>query len=108
MRPAPDEIGPLPPPGPATVALSALEFRRFVQPDYPRNLAERGVEGWVELKFLVNASGEVEDLRLIGSEPAGVFDEAALKAVRRWRFKPHRVDGEAVAAYSQVRLRFKE
>ena len=104
----PDEVGPLPPPGPGTVALSALDFRRFVEPDYPRELAARGVEGWVELEFLLDAKGEVESVRIIASEPAGVFDEAALQAVRRWRFKPYRVDGEPVATYSQVRLRFSE
>ena len=41
----------------------------------------------------VNVDGEVVAARVISSEPAGVFDQAALDAVRSWRFNPPLADG---------------
>lgn len=106
-QPAPGEIGPLPPPGPGMVNLSELEFRRFAEPRYPRRLVAKRVEGWVAIEFLVNEKGETEDIRILDSDPPTLFNEEAITAVEKWRFKPYIVDGEPTATYSQVRLRFK-
>jgi protein TonB len=38
------------------------------------------------VSYAVTASGEVEDARVVEADPPGIFDEAALKAVRGWRF----------------------
>ena len=108
--PSPDDYGPLPAPGPPTppeVAMSELDFERFVEPRYPRSRAARKTRGWVEVEFQVNPDGETSDVKILGSSPPEVFDEAALDAVSRWRFKPQVVDGEPVAVTSIVRLRFE-
>ena len=45
---------------------------------------------------------------MIGSEPAYIFDRAALRAVRKWKYNPRIVNGVAAArAGVQVRIRFE-
>lgn len=66
------------------------------RPTYPGGAKARGVEGWVEVEYTVRADGSVEDVRVFASEPEGVFDAAAVAAVRTWRYRPLREDGEAV------------
>ncbi len=107
---APDDYGPLPAPGekaPPEVAMSELDFERFVEPRYPRSRAARKTRGWVEVLFQVNADGKTSDVQIVGSSPPEVFDEAAVNAVSKWRFKPQVVDGEPAAVTSIVRLRFE-
>ncbi len=98
---------PEPAPEPELTPLSALEFRRFVKPQHPPGTVAKGKEGWVEVRFDVDEKGRTSDVRVVSSAPAGVFEQAALGAVRRWRFRPHRVDGEVTATESGVRLRFE-
>ena len=63
-----------------------------VPTDYPVREQTRGIEGWVQIQFSVTATGMVRDPVVVAAEPRGVFDEAALKAIARWRYNP-RVDG---------------
>jgi len=50
------------------------------------------------------ASNSQLTLMLGEAEPAGVFDKSALKAITRFKYKPHRVDGKAVSADGQQYL----
>jgi periplasmic protein TonB len=63
-----------------------------VPPDYPATAQKRGIEGWVQIQFSVTAAGGVRDAIVVAAEPAGVFEDAALKAIARWRYNP-RIDG---------------
>lgn len=65
-------------------------------PEYPRKAARNGEEGWVKIEFTITAQGEVIDPKVVASQPRRIFDRAALKAIRKWRFKPKTVDGVAV------------
>jgi len=79
-----------------------------VDPDYPPQAKQRGIEGYVDLEFTIGPAGNVQDVRVIGARPAQVFDQAALRAVRRWRYNPKVEGGTAVARTGvQVRLRFQ-
>ena len=79
-----------------------------VDPEYPPRARQQGIEGWVDLEFTISPVGTVQDARVMESSPAFVFDRAALKAVRRWRYNPKTENGVAVArAGVQVRLRFE-
>jgi protein TonB len=86
---------------PARVALQRV---RTVQPDYPPAALAAGREGRVELSFNVDGAGKVQDVRVVQSSPPGVFDEAARRAVRQWRYAPR--DG-ADAAVETVELKFE-
>lgn len=76
-------------------------------PMYPPTARARRLQGYVEVEFTVNEEGGVEDIVVIGSEPAGAFDRAALRAIRRWKFEPHRVGGKAAAVRARQRVDFK-
>lgn len=79
-----------------------------VNPIYPRSAAERRIQGWVLLRFTISTVGTVKDAQVVSSQPARVFDRAALQAVRKWRYKPRIVDGAAVETPNQeVRLTFE-
>jgi protein TonB len=79
-----------------------------VDPEYPPRAKQQGIEGWVEIEFTISPVGTVEDAVVIASNPSFVFDRAALRAVRKWRYNPKTEDGVAVArAGVQVRLRFE-
>ncbi len=79
-----------------------------VDPEYPPRARQQGLEGWVDIEFTISPVGTVQDARVIGSQPTFVFDRAALKAVRRWRYNPRVENGVAVArAGVKVRLRFE-
>jgi periplasmic protein TonB len=65
-------------------------------PDYPRTALARGTEGWVQVQFSVAADGTVRDARVVASEPQHVFDQAALRAVARWRYNPMIENGRPV------------
>ena len=79
-----------------------------VDPEYPPRARQQGIEGYVDVEFTISPAGTVQDPRVIGSQPAMVFDGAALTAIRRWRYNPKLEAGVAVARPGvQVRLRFE-
>lgn len=67
-----------------------------VQPVYPRRAAERGIEGWVVVELTVTAAGTTTDIRVVDAEPKGIFDQAAIKAAEKFKYKPRMVDGVGV------------
>ncbi len=86
-----------------------LELSQGAQPVYPQAAKDAGIEGEVTLIYTVTASGQVDDVRVLESSPAEVFDEAALAAVRSWRYRPlRRRDGEPLVLENVVStLRFR-
>ena len=57
-------------------------------PTYPRNAIRLGREGYVLIEFDVDTDGSVLDPYVVESEPTGVFERSAIKAVRKWLFSP--------------------
>lgn len=79
-----------------------------VKPIFPSRALERGIEGWVHLRFTIAAAGTVKDLVVVDAEPQGVFDEAATKAVLRYRYNPRIENGVAVEQRGlELVIRFK-
>ena len=79
-----------------------------VDPQYPPKARQRRIEGWVDIEFTIGPAGTVENPKVIGANPATVFERSALRAVRRWRYNPKVVDGVAVERRGvRVRLRFE-
>jgi len=75
-------------------------------PRYPPRARADSVEGHVVLSLLVDVSGNVEKAKVVESQPPGVFDEAALEAVRQWRFEPATYEGAPVKAWARQRMPF--
>jgi protein TonB len=67
-----------------------------VPPEYPPRAQSRGLEGWVQVRFTITPTGTVKDPMVVNAEPKGMFDEAALKAIARWRYNPRVEGGVAV------------
>lgn len=67
-----------------------------VAPVYPRRAQTRGIEGFVLLEFVVTAAGSVRDPVVIESSPPGIFDNAAMQAALKFKYKPKVVNGQAI------------
>lgn len=80
---------------------------RYVEPVFPLVARRLGLSGTVLVEFVVNQSGGVEGARVRESAAGGVFDRAALAAVRRWVFRPGRKDGRPVRVHYLVRITFR-
>jgi protein TonB len=68
-----------------------------VAPQYPRRALQKGIEGHVTVEFTVTALGTVIDPKVIGSNPPNIFNQAAINAVEKFKYKPKIVDGKAQA-----------
>jgi protein TonB len=76
-------------------------------PEYPAEARQKGVSGHVILRLLVGTSGMVESVKVDASEPSGFFDQAAMNAVRSWRFEPGLNKGQTVAAWTIQKIKFE-
>lgn len=56
------------------------------QPVYPSALLAERIEGYVEVEYTLDSAGEVRDARVTTAMPRGQFEQAALGAVRAWRY----------------------
>jgi TonB family protein len=75
-------------------------------PDYPD--AAGGASGRVTVQFTIDAQGRISDAKVVESTLPGVFDNAAVSAVKTWRYLPRRVDGRAVEQpANRIALEFK-
>ena len=69
---------------------------KSVKPPFPYEAKVKGIEGEVYLRFIVTKEGSVEEPEVIRSLPPGVFDDTALTAIMKYRFKPATKDGVPV------------
>lgn len=69
---------------------------RMIEPDYPRYWREVGEQGYVTVGFEVSEQGKVKRMRLLEEYPPELFTTEALSSIRRWRFRPFEVGGQAV------------
>lgn len=84
--------------------IKAPERTAYVAPIYPDIARAAGVGGTVVLECTIDPSGHVVDARLLSGHP--LLNEAALNAVRQWRYTPTRLNGVPVAVLMTVTVRF--
>ena len=77
-----------------------------IPPEYPFKARERGVEGYVAVKFLVRADGSVGNVNVLKAKPEGYFEEEVRRALPRWKFQPGTIAGEPVPSWVVTTLRF--
>ncbi|RMH20976.1 MAG: energy transducer TonB [Acidobacteria bacterium] len=75
------------------------------QPLYTEEARAARVQGMVILQAIIDAQGSVADVKLLKGLPHGLA-ESALDTVRRWKFKPATRDGQPVAVYFNLTVRF--
>lgn len=67
-----------------------------VPPQYPRRALRNGIEGYVVVSFTVTTDGSVRNPRVVEAKPKGVFDQAAINAVLKFKYKPRVIGGQPV------------
>lgn len=78
-----------------------------INPDYPPRALSRGIEGWVQVQFTISATGTVVNAKVVQSS-SQMFEEAALKAIARWRYNPKIENGVGVERVGmQTVIRFE-
>jgi len=75
-------------------------------PEYPRRALRRGASGEVVVRVLVGTDGQPRQVEIAHSSSHRALDQAALQAVRRWRFEPAMRNGQPVAQTVQVPFDF--
>lgn len=85
----------------------ALVTLARIPPIYPLTAKRNHVEGWVDVKFMVDEQGRVQQPVIVRAEPPGVFDGSVLRCVAQWRFKPGTVQGAPVKAWAETTVRFE-
>lgn len=76
-----------------------------VDPVLPEQIREKGLKGGeVVLKIRVDKAGEVEALKVVFSIP--LLDQAAIDAVKQWKFKPKIIENKAVPVVFTVSVPF--
>jgi TonB family protein len=91
---------------PPAVDVTPAKVLKRVSPVAPTSSAARN-GGFVVVKFNVTENGKVADVEVVESSPAGVFDNAAQAAVRKWTYDPRKENGVAVSSTARARLVFE-
>ena len=74
------------PPMPPKPAKSPVEPVHQPSPNYPQAALEQNIEGYVNLEFDINDSGEAINIRVVGASDNGLFNKDAIEAVKQWKF----------------------
>jgi TonB family protein len=88
------------------VPVNQLTLLKSVPPVYPSKALGKKLEGWVDVEFTVSEAGQVKDVAVRAASIPGVFEDAALKAVSQWRYRPILRDAGPAAVRTQIRIRF--
>lgn len=78
-----------------------------IPPIYPFKAKHRGIQGWVDVEFVVTDQGLVEEIKVIAAQPEKIFDKSVIQCLSAWRFKPGTILGEPVKTVVRTRIRFK-
>ena len=78
---------------------------KAVDPAYPEVARQARLEGIVVLEFTIGVDGRVSDVKVIKSKP--LLDEAAVEAVKQWRYKPGQIDGKPASFTATTSITFK-
>jgi len=93
---------------PDVQALAAqLKRTRYVPPEYPDQALNDRVSGSVTVQYTVDKKGYTTDVRVVQSTPPGVFDRAAISAIRDWRYRPAIYNGQPVEVPVRTLIRFE-
>ena len=75
-------------------------------PKYPARAQARGIEGWVQLHYMVDPSGNTYDIEIVDSNGDRSIERAAIKAARKYKYQPAEYQGKPIDASASVLIRF--
>ena len=83
-----------------------LELVSYTPPEYPTRAATRGLEGWVDIEFVVGTDGRTRDVTITNASNDALFGESAMAAVEQWQFRPRSFMGRDIEQRAFTRIRF--
>jgi len=101
-----EEMSALDLPAPEHPPTEILSYRKAYQPVYPPEARLAGDSGWVTLRVLIDAEGQPLTFIVVNSTATDRLIEAAINAVKQWRFNPATSKGQQVAAWIEVPIGF--
>jgi protein TonB len=78
---------------------------RMVPPVFPYDLRRSGVNGIVWVSCTIDETGSVQDMT-IKKTTNDEFSQPAMDALKKWKFKPAKKDGNAVAIHVNIPIKF--
>ncbi|HMN43722.1 MAG TPA: TonB family protein [Povalibacter sp.] len=84
-----------------------LRTKTRVEPTYPPAARRAGEEGTVRLRILVDERGIPRDIQIAQGSGFARLDQAAIDAVRKWRFIAANSGSQAISAWTQVAITFR-
>ncbi len=75
-------------------------------PDYPKEEQMDGVEGWVQVGMMVDASGKPFEVTVEASSGDKVFEKEAVRAVEQSTYQPGTLDGQPIESASKIKIIF--
>ncbi len=68
-------------------------------PEYPRRASRRGIEGFVILEYTVTKKGSVKDIIVVESSPSNIFNSAAKRSAKGYKYQPRVENGDPVEVF---------
>jgi TonB family protein len=84
--------------------VAAAKLLTRVQPAYPPLARQTGISGTVQLHAVISIDGAIEQLDVVSGHP--LLIQAALDAVRQWRYQPTRLNGNPVEVDTTIEILF--
>lgn len=88
-------------------SIIAPEVISYYPPAYPINLRRRGIEGKVQIKALIDKEGDVIEILIDTSSGYQSFDQNAIEAILKWKFKPAYYSNEKRLSWVFIPVVFK-
>lgn len=88
-------------------SIIAPEVISYYPPAYPNNLRRRGIEGKVQIKALIDKEGGVIEILIDTSSGYQSFDQNAIEAILKWKFKPAYYSNEKRLSWVFIPVVFK-
>jgi protein TonB len=73
-------------------------------PNYPENAREQRIQGSVVLRAIISTEGAVTELTPVSGDP--LLTSSAIKAVKKWKYKPYLLNGQPVEVETTVQVNF--
>lgn len=90
------------------IAVQPPKIIKHKTPRYPFAAKRDGIEGVTRVKILIDSAGKVEDIIIAESSGSKLLDDAAIKAVKKWRFIPAKNKaGHVIRCYASMPIVFR-
>jgi len=85
------------------------EFYKLVKrvmPGYPEKAMRYSRVGYVVVEYNINTNGEVVSPKVVDAMPEGIFNDAAITAIKQWKYEPNFGNVAPDIALARARIRF--